>query len=101
MAAKAMPASPLPACVKNSRRLETFQWCLSLVSTGSAMASSLVDIQELVRIEQHLRKIDQCRCARGIDTGGHACGHICRHRRLGLRVRKAFGHDRDLPRHEV
>src|SRR5579862_894081 len=93
MAANAIPASPLPACVKNSRRLETFQWCLSLLRIGSAMASSLIDVQELVRIEQHLRQVDQCGGPRWID----ACGRVRRHRRLRLCVTsKALGHDWDL-----
>src|SRR5262245_12337630 len=50
MLAKAIPASPLPACVKNSLRVLTFQRCLSWFNT----TWTSVNVQELVGVEQHL-----------------------------------------------
>ena len=66
---------------------------LQLIENRISHGVLLIYVQKLVRIEQHLRQIDQCRGARRIDTGRH----IHRHRRLGFRVTgKALLHDRSL-----
>src|SRR5437660_3276578 len=74
MLARAMPASPLPACVKNSRREETFQWCFNL----SIMQAFLIYIQELIRVQQGMTKVHEGRSTRRV----HTWRHHGRHRRF-------------------
>src|SRR4051794_12422819 len=71
--ARASAARPLPARVKNSRRLETFQWCLrvSNACVSGMDRNPLIQVQEFVRIEQHLAQVDEGRGACGVHPDGH------------------------------